>query len=237
MTYKECRESAVLIFVLLFGCWQPSNLAAEPGGGRHSSFAPKADSSKTRTILFLGNSLTAGYGLNPGQAFPDLIQKKIDSLGWHFRVINAGLSGETSAGGLRRIDWLLTKKIDVLILELGANDALRGIPLDFTRKNLQAILDKTKQKYPNVKIVIAGMQIPPNFGEKYTRQFHDLFPELAKRNDAVLIPFLLEGVGGVRDLNQADGIHPTATGHEIIAQTVWQVLKPVLVEMQHRTGG
>ena len=181
-----------------------------------------------KTIMFLGNSLSAGYGLNPALAFPALIQQKIDSLIWPFEVVNAGLSGETSAGGLRRIDWLLKRKIDVLVLELGGNDALRGIAIEVTRKNLQGIIDKTKRAYPQVKLVIAGMQAPPNLGASYTIQFRDLFPQLAKKNDAALIPFLLESVGGVPELNQADRIHPTAAGHRIIAETIWRVLRPIL---------
>ncbi|MFQ5708025.1 MAG: arylesterase [bacterium] len=178
----------------------------------------------------MGNSLTAGFGLNPAQAFPNLIQQKIDSLGWKFEVVNAGLSGETSAGGLRRIDWLLKRKIDVLVLELGGNDVLRGIPLDVTRQNLQAIIDKTRGKYPEVKLVIAGLQAPPNLGQAYTLQFKRLFPALAKKNHAALIPFLLQEVGGVPELNQPDRIHPTAEGHKIVAKNVWQILKAVLTQ-------
>lgn len=189
------------------------------------------DHASKKTILFLGNSLSAGFGLNPALAFPALIQQKIDSLKWNFEVVNAGLSGETSAGGLRRIDWLLKRRIDVLVLELGGNDALRGIAIDVTRKNLQGIIDKTKRAYPQAKIVIAGMQAPPNLGATYTRQFRDLFSQLAKENNAALIPFLLEGVGGVPELNQADRIHPTAEGHRMITETVWTTLKPILKQM------
>jgi len=181
---------------------------------------------KSQTILFLGNSLTAGYGLQKSQAFPALIQQKIDSLGWNIEVVNAGLSGETSSGGMRRINWLLKRKVDVLVLELGANDALRGISLDLTKKNLQAIIDSTKHKYPNVKIVVAGMLAPPNLGKEYTDKFRSIFTDLAK--DALLVPFLLEGVGGVPELNLSDGIHPTAEGHKIVAENVWKVLKPLL---------
>ncbi len=185
---------------------------------------------ETGVILFFGNSLTAGYPLEPSQAFPALIQKKIDALAWNFRVVNAGLSGETTADGLRRIDWVLRNKVDVLFLELGANDALRGIPLDLTARNLQAIINKVLKKYPGVRIVIAGMQVPPNLGKEYTERFRSIFPELAKSNQAELIPFLLEGVAGEMDLNLADGIHPTPEGHQILAENVWKVLKPVLEE-------
>jgi acyl-CoA thioesterase-1 len=190
--------------------------------------SPQAD---RKVILCFGNSLTAGYGLDPSQAFPALIQKKIDALGWPFTVVNAGLSGETTAGGLRRIDWLLRRPIDVLVLELGANDGFRGIDVAVTRNNLQAIINKTKEKYPQVRIVIAGMQIPPNLGRSYATQFRSIFPELAEKNDALLIPFFLEGVGGRPELNLPDGIHPTAEGYRIVANNVWEVLEPLLKSM------
>jgi len=192
------------------------------------SSPPGQTAGAPRTILFLGNSLAAGYGLDPELAFPALIQQKIDSLGWNFKVINAGVSGETSAGGLRRMDWLLQRQVDVLFLELGANDGLRGIPLEHTKQNLQGIIARVRAKNPAVKIVIAGMMVPPNLGADYTRAFRAIFPDLAKRNQAALVPFLLEGVGGVPELNLPDGIHPTAAGHRLVAQNVWKVLRPVL---------
>ncbi len=188
----------------------------------------KGEGGMQKTILFFGNSLTAGYGLEPAQAFPALIQGRIDSAKMNYRVINAGLSGETSAGGRSRIGWVLRQPVDVFVLELGANDGLRGIPLESTRKNLQAIIDTVRQKSPQAQIVIAGMQIPPNMGPEYTTEFRQIFPDLARENKAALIPFLLEGVGGVPALNQPDGIHPTAEGHRIVTQNVWQVLEPVL---------
>lgn len=181
-------------------------------------------------ILFLGNSLTAGYGLTPEEAFPALIQEKIDSAGYRYRVVNAGVSGETSAGGVRRIDWLLQNPIAILVLELGANDALRGQDLRATRANLQTIVDRTRARYPDVKIIVAGMEAPPNLGPAYTEEFRNLFVELARENDAALIPFLLDGVGGVPELNQDDGIHPTAEGHRIMAENVWRTLEPILRE-------
>jgi acyl-CoA thioesterase I len=181
-----------------------------------------------RTVLFLGDSITAGLGIEPSQAFPNLIQKKIDAQGWNFKVINGGQSGDTSAGGLGRIDWLLKNRVDVLVLELGANDGLRGLPVEVTRKNLQAIIDQTREKYPAVKVVIAGMMVPANMGRDYGREFQAMFPDLAKKNKAALIPFILEGVGGRRELNLPDGIHPTARGHQIVAANVWKVLGPVL---------
>jgi acyl-CoA thioesterase I len=181
-----------------------------------------------RTVLFLGDSITAGLGIEPSQAFPNLIQKKIDAQGWNFKVINGGQSGDTSAGGLGRIDWLLKNRVDVLVLELGANDGLRGLPVEVTRKNLQAIIDQTREKYPAVKVVIAGMMVPANMGRDYGREFQAMFADLAKKNKAALIPFILEGVGGRRELNLPDGIHPTARGHQIVAANVWKVLGPVL---------
>lgn len=185
-----------------------------------------------KMVLFIGDSLAAGYGLQASQAFPSLIQQRIDGLDWNFKVINAGLSGDTSAGGLRRIDWLLRGRVDVLVLELGGNDGLRGIDLASTRANLQGIIDKVKAKNPRVKIVIAGMMVPPNLGQDYTRRFQQMYPELARANQAVLIPFLLEGVAGDSKLNLPDGIHPTAEGHKLVAETVWKHLRPVLQELR-----
>jgi acyl-CoA thioesterase-1 len=181
-----------------------------------------------RTVLFLGDSLTAGYGLDEERAFPTVVQAKIDSLGMPFEVVNAGLSGETSSGGLRRVGWLLRREVDVLVLALGANDALRGVPLEVTRKSLQGIVDQTRAKYKDVKIVIAGMEAPPNLGDAYTDGFRAIFQDLAKENDAALIPFLLAGVAGNAELNLPDRIHPTQEGHRIVAENVWQVLEPVL---------
>jgi acyl-CoA thioesterase-1 len=191
-----------------------------------------ARSVEPKIILCLGDSLTAGYGLDASQAYPALLQKKIDALGWHFKVVNAGLSGETTAGGLRRLDWFLKRKIDVLLLALGGNDALRGVALDATERNLDAILARTRSRYPEVQLVIAGMMIPPNWGREYFIQFRALFPKLARKHQAQLIPFLLEGVGGKPQLNFPDGIHPTAEGHQIVVENVWKALKPMLSSMQ-----
>ncbi|HVG13869.1 MAG TPA: arylesterase [Chitinophagaceae bacterium] len=188
----------------------------------------EADSVSRKTIIFFGNSLTAGYGLSTTQAFPALIQMKIDSAGLPYKVVNAGVSGETSSGGNARVDWILKQKVDVFVLELGANDGLRGIPLAETRKSLQSIIDKVKAKYPDARLVMAGMQIPPNMGQQYTTEFRNIYPELATKNDMKLIPFLLDRVGGEASLNQGDGIHPTAEGHKIVAENVWQQLKEVL---------
>lgn len=185
-------------------------------------------SPKEKTILFFGDSLTAGYGITEEEAFPALIEKTLNGKGKKVRVINSGLSGETSAGGLSRIDWVLRQPIDIFILELGANDGLRGVPLAETSKNLQAIMNKVRAKNPNVKIVVAGMMVPPNMGQEYSTGFQKIFPDLAKKNNATLIPFILEGVAGDEKLNQADGIHPTVEGHKIVAGNVGKVLERIL---------
>jgi acyl-CoA thioesterase-1 len=181
-------------------------------------------------VLFLGTSLTAGYGLDVELAYPALIQYEIDAAGLDYRVVNAGVSGETSAGGLRRIDWLLREPVAVLVLELGANDGLRGLDPGAMKRNLAEIIARVRAAYPAVRVVIAGMEAPPNFGRSYTTAFRSVFRDLARETDAALIPFLLDGVGGVLALNQADGIHPTAKGHEVVAVSVWSVLGPVLAE-------
>jgi acyl-CoA thioesterase-1 len=187
------------------------------------------EKSSTKTILFFGDSLTAGYGLEDvNDAFPAIIQGKIDSLSLEYTVINSGVSGETTAGGKSRIDWVLNQNIDVFILELGANDGLRGVPLKETRENLQAIIDAVLKKNSSTKIILAGMQLPPNMGIDYITEFKTIFPELAKKNELGLIPFLLKDVGGIPDLNQADGIHPTVEGQKIVANNVWEVLKAIL---------
>jgi acyl-CoA thioesterase-1 len=181
-----------------------------------------------KTILFLGDSLTAGYGLSPHQAFPALAESMLKKKGKAVKVINSGISGETTAGGLARIDWVLKQPVDILFLELGGNDGLRGLPVTETEKNLQAIIDKVRAKNSQVKIVLAGMLVPPNMGEDYSRKFEKVFINLAAKNKCTRIPFLLEGVGGIEKLNQADGIHPTAEGHRIIANTVVRTLEPLL---------
>ena len=184
---------------------------------------------KKKTIIFFGDSLSAGFGLDePTLAFPGLIQRKLDSLKMDYLVVNAGVSGETSSGGVGRIEWILNQPVDVFVLELGANDGLRGIPVETTAKNLQTIMDSVKSKNPSVKIILAGMQVPPNMGAKYANAFKTIFPSLAEKNKAALIPFLLEGVGGEPTLNQADGIHPNEEGHRKVAEVVWQTLNGIL---------
>ncbi len=181
-----------------------------------------------KSVVFLGDSLSAGYGVKPTEAFPALIEEKIRAAHLPYRVENAGLSGDTTAGGVSRIDWILQRPIDVLVIELGGNDGLRGLPVNALKANLQAIIEKTKAKNPATKVIIAGMQIPPNLGAEYTSSFQRAFGEVAQTNHAALIPFLLEGVGGQRELNQADLIHPSAAGHRLIAEVVWKTLEPIL---------
>ena len=190
--------------------------------------APAATKATTKRLLFFGNSLTAGLGVEPEQAFAGLIGQKIDSLGLPYEVINAGLSGETTAGGRSRVGWILKQPVDIFVLELGGNDGLRGLPLSATRQNLQGIIDTVRRRSPGAQIVLAGMQIPPNLGPAYARDFKAIYQELATQNKLVLIPFLLEGVGGDRTLNQPDGIHPTPAGHRIVARTVWATLGPLV---------
>ena len=192
------------------------------------AFALTLQTTEKKVILFFGDSLTAGYGLSTEEAFPALAEKQLNKSGKSVKVVNAGLSGETSAGGLSRIDWILRQPIDIFVLELGANDGLRGLPLDQTRKNLQAIIDKVRAKYPKVKFVLAGMMVPPNMGKEYAADFKKIYPDLAKKNNATLIPFLLEDVGGIEKLNQTDGIHPNVEGHKIVARNISKILEPLL---------
>src|SRR5688500_823845 len=193
-----------------------------------SSSEPATD--RRRNVLFVGTSLTAGYGVGEDVAFPAVIQQKIDSAGLPFRVVNAGISGETSAGGLRRIDWSLQQPLDVLVLELGANDGLRGIDPAEMRRNLDAILKRTRDRYPTAAIVLTGMEAPPNLGDVYTSQFRSAFADLAREHGALLVPFLLEGVAAQPGFNIEDGIHPNLQGHRIIADNVWRVLGRLLRE-------
>jgi acyl-CoA thioesterase I len=220
----------IVPIILVMSCNQhkPNQSVAVPATSTpNNATTPPTDNKKI--ILFFGNSLTAGYGLpSMDQAFPALIGRRIDSLHLPYRIINAGVSGETSAGGKSRIGWVLRQPVAIFVLELGANDGLRGIPLAGTRANLQAILDSVKARYPDAKLVVAGMRMPPSMGADYATRFRNIFPDLAKTNDAALIPFLLQDVGGVPHLNQPDGIHPAVQGHRIVAENVWRVLAPLL---------
>ena len=225
---------AALLALTLNACnsKQPAGVASSPPAARAGQ--PLTGSAATATgkkrLLFFGNSLTAGYGVEPEQAFPALIGNKIDSLNLGYEVINAGLSGETTAGGRSRVGWVLRQPVDVFVLELGGNDGLRGLPLSATRRNLQGIIDTVRRRSPGAQIVLAGMQIPPNLGAGYAADFKAIYQEVATQNNLGLIPFLLEGVGGIRRLNQPDGIHPTPAGHRVVARNVWAVLQPLLVQ-------
>jgi acyl-CoA thioesterase-1 len=192
------------------------------------TLALSVTAAEPRTLVFFGDSLTAGYGVDPDEAYPALIEKKIEETGRPWRVVNAGLSGDTTAGGLRRLDWVLRQPVDLIVIELGANDGLRGLPPEMTRTNLQLMIDRVRARAPKAGIVLAGMQIPTNLGPQYTAAFAAIYPELAAKNHTGLIPFLLEGVGGRPELNQGDGMHPTAEGHEKVAETAWKVLLPLL---------
>lgn len=207
------------------------------GGGNSGGDVPAAEpevadtgqDEEVKTILFFGDSLTAGLGLaDENEAYPALIQQRIDSLGLPYRAINAGLSGETSAAGRERIDWLLRQPVSVFVLGLGANDGLRGIPPESTYANLEAIVQKVKAANPDVELVLAGMKIPPSMGQAYFDQFEAIFPRLAMQYDMTLIPFLLEDVAGIVELNQDDGVHPTAEGQRLMAGHVWMALEPLL---------
>lgn len=223
--YNQKIINFLFIAILFAACGQKKPAAVRP----EVTGIPSADSSSSKTILFFGDSLTAGYGLDdPSEAFPGVVQNKIDSAKLPYKIVNAGVSGETTAGGKGRIDWILKRKVDVFVLELGANDGLRGIPIAETTRNLQAIVDSVKTKYPKAKLVLLGMQVPPNMGPVYANGFKAIFYDLAAKNKMFLVPFLLKGVGGVPSLNQADGIHPTAQGAKIVGANVWDVLKSIL---------
>ncbi|WP_422859569.1 arylesterase [Flagellimonas sp. S174] len=216
------------VFIFLISCRDTPSKSLDATDGSNSLENNVEDVISEKVILFFGDSLTAGYGLELEEAFPALIQNRLDSLNLEYTVINSGLSGETTSGGRNRLNWVLNQKVDVFVLELGANDGLRGIPLKETRKNLQAMIDVVKEKNADTQIILAGMQIPPNMGPEYTTEFRKIFPELAEENQIALIPFLLEGVAGIPELNLEDGIHPTPEGHQIVRDNVWSVLKTVI---------
>lgn len=183
---------------------------------------------KEKVILCFGNSLTAGYGLAKEDSWPMLIQDKINKANLNYKVVQSGVSGETSAGGLGRIDWVMKEPIDIMILELGPNDGLRGLQLEQTKQNLLAIIEKVKAKNPKIKIIIAGMEVPPNMGPEYSKNFREMFVAIANESKAQLIPFFLKGVAGDKSLNLSDGIHPNEAGQKIVAENVWEFLKPML---------
>jgi len=208
-------------FLQLAGCDRET-----PPARRHAVSEEPAEARPI--LLFLGDSLTFGYGLSPEDAYPARIEKRLADEGLDFEVVNAGVSGDTTASGLRRLDWLLQREPAVLVLALGGNDGLRGIPVETTRANLQRIVDRARERFPEIEIVLAGMQAPPNMGFRFAGAFRRIFPELAEENDLPLVPFLLEGVAGDPRLNLGDGIHPNAAGQAIVAENVWDVLEPLL---------
>ena len=231
MTINRIRLTTIALFAMLFSISCQQN--AEKTTAKTAETTTQTTATTKKNILFFGNSLTAGYGLDDASTagFVGLTQQRLDSLKLPYRCINAGLSGETTAGGNSRIEWVIEQQpVDIFILELGGNDALRGLKAEESEKNLQGIIDKVKAKYPSVKIVLSGMEAPRNMGKAYTTAFHNVYPTVAKRNNVALIPFVLEGVGGIAELNQKDGIHPTAEGNKIIVETIWTTLKPILAQ-------
>jgi len=220
----------ILLNIFIVSCGEKSKETPESQKtGPVLNPSEQATDESREVVLFFGTSLTAGLGVDLEEAYPALIQQKIDSLQLPYEVVNAGLSGETTASGKSRLDWVLKQDVAVFVLELGANDGLRGVNLTETKNNLQSIIDQVKSNNEKTEIVLLGMEIPPNMGPEYTAEFRSIFPELAQKNDLVLLPFLLENVGGIPELNQQDGIHPTAEGQKIMAQNVWNVLEPVLI--------
>ena len=219
-----------ILVILLMGCGNEKNSEkAREENSDTEQTTVISENSKSKTILCFGDSITAGYGLeDSNEAYPALLQKKIDSLELNYTVINSGLSGETTAGGRSRLSWVMKQKVDIFLLELGGNDGLRGIPLTETKANLKAIIETVQTESPNTRIILAGMELPPNMGKDYTTEFRELFAEIASQYDVAFIPFILKDVGGIKALNQNDGIHPTAEGHKIVANTVWEVLRPMV---------
>lgn len=222
--------SLLFIGMLAYACSSEAPNQSNPAMKKPTKVTEttKAPAESKPRIVFFGNSLTAGYGLDPEQAFTAHIQQWIDSLGYTYEVVNAGLSGETTAGGVRRIDWLLKQPMDIFVLELGGNDMLRGFTVDVTEKNLRTIIDKVRAAHPDIPIILAGMKSPPNMGEAYTKAYDAIFPRMAKELNLSFIPFFLKDVGGIADLNLPDGIHPNAEGQKIVAQNVWEVLSQLL---------
>lgn len=224
------KTGFLLVFFIWFGCscGTDEKKTAPNLPGREAD-EPKQE---LKRIIFFGNSITAGYNLNKEDAFPALIQKKLDSLGYNYEVVNAGVSGETSSGGRERIDWVLQQPVHVFVLELGANDGLRGLPVDRMKQNLAAIIVRVRQKYPDAEILLTGMRIPPNYGQEYADDFHRAFVELAEEKDTHFITFLLDRVAANPELNLDDRIHPNEKGHRILAENIWEALKPIVEKQQ-----
>lgn len=229
---RAARAAALPSLLLIFGCGGPESNRVGPAGGPDDAPAPEALAEPERpVVMFLGTSLTDGYGLERDEAYPARVQEKIDSAGLGWEVVNAGVSGEKSAGALQRVrGWLIRQPFEVLVVETGANDMLQGADLDSLRANIQSIVDTVRAARPGARIVLVGMRAAPNLGRPYVERFDATFPELARENGLPLVPFLLEGVAGDRALNLADGIHPNARGQRRLAETVWPVLEPLLRE-------
>ena len=231
---KKLRVHYALLLLLL-GCGgeagRPApakDSAAQASRGGDSAAVVATRFRDGSIIVFAGTSLTAGLGLDPDSAYPQLVQRKIDSAGLHFDVVNAGVSGETSSGLLRRLPWLLREPFEVIVIETGANDGLRGIPVSTMESNIQSIIDRIRTARRHAEIILIQMEAPPNLGRSYTQAFHNAFPAVAKRNNVKLIPFLLDSVAGIRRLNQGDGMHPNEEGERIVARNVWRALEPIL---------
>jgi len=238
------REILVATLALVVACRSNGNMDAANNSAdtkNNMSVAKRAETTAAENsvavsiripvVLFFGTSLTAGYGLDPQQAFPSLIEQKARSEGVPIKVINAGLSGETTAGALRRIDWVLRTPADVVVIEAGANDALRGLSPDAARLNLERLISAVRQKQPRAKIVLIQMEAPPNYGIAYTRRFRAVYDEVARKEKLPLVPFLLTGVAGIPRFNQPDGVHPNLAGERIVAANVWQALKPIVAQL------
>ncbi|WP_423998471.1 arylesterase [Maribacter sp. IgM3_T14_3] len=227
---KVLKFRYFLLVLLFVGCGESTEKKKSDTQTEAVSSVEKEDiSADDSVILFYGNSLTAAYGLDTKEGFPNRIQQRLDSLGLDYKVINSGLSGETTSGGLNRLDWVLNQPVDIFVLELGANDGLRGIPITESMNNLQEMIDMVKGKNSETQIILAGMQIPPNMGADYASQFKMMYPALAESNNILLIPFLLEGVAGIPKLNLEDGIHPTEEGQRIVTENVWEILKTIVL--------
>lgn len=219
---------ALLLASLLLACGENSPADSAESAASQAPQKVEEEKEQRKNILFFGNSLTAAYGLDPSDGYVSLIQQRLDSMGLPYKAINAGLSGETTAGGKERIGWVLRQKVDVFLLELGGNDALRGIPPTASMDNLSAIIEAVQAKNPAAKIILAGMEAPPNMGDAYTSAFRKIYPSLAKKYETALIPFFLDGVAGIQSLNQNDRIHPNEEGQFILVENVWKVLKELL---------
>lgn len=234
MGHKSLKFCYFIVAFLLLGCGDAKTKKTIDENETSEQIEQTENAStKPQLILCFGDSITAGYGLDDSQdAFPGVLQQKIDALELNYTVVNSGLSGETTAGGKSRIGWVMKQAVSVFILELGANDGLRGVPLSETRSNLQSIITIVKEKSPETTIILAGMELPPNMGQDYTTEFRQLYADIAAKNNVAFIPFILKDVGGIAKLNQSDGIHPTVEGHKIIANTVWNTLKPIITKSE-----